>query len=112
MNQNKKIISIGDINEVFANLNEAAHIKPSDKVKINLKEIKSSKTYKHLSQKYKDFVKDHVEDIFTVELDENFPTGHIVSLKEDATEPKWLFFIGNLIKVKNAGMQQTNAKEE
>lgn len=112
MKWNKKIISTGDINDVFANLSEATHIKLGDKVRINLKEIKASETYKCLSQKYKDFVESHTEDVFTVELNENFPTGHIVNLKEDTTKPKWLFFIGNLIKVEDASIQQMDTKEE
>lgn len=69
-----------------------------DRVKLNLKVIQSHPDYKRLSEKYKNFVVENADTVFTVRLD---PRGgnlnNVVSLKEDPAG--WLFWTGDLIKV-------------
>ena len=74
------------------------NISDGDRVKLNLKVIQSHPDYKRLSEKYKNFVLENADTIFTVRLD---PRGgdlnNVVSLKEDSAG--WLFWTGDLIKV-------------
>ena len=63
------------------------------KVKLDVDKILSTKQRRHLSQKYIDFV-------FTVEYESRFgDEPSIVLLKEDDTDPKWLWWAGELIAV-------------
>jgi hypothetical protein len=70
------------------------------KVKLDNANIQSHPDYPRLTEKYRSWVEGHSEDIFTVEYDpkyQNNPT--LVCLKEDETPRKWLFWIGDLIRV-------------
>lgn len=67
------------------------------KVKLNIKEIKSHPNYKNLVDKYHDFIDSAQDKIFTVEYDANKKDKPlVVCLKEDASVPKWLFWVGEL----------------
>ena len=69
-----------------------------DKVKLNMKAIQSHPDYNRLSDKYKSFVTENVDTIFTVQFDPRSGNlNAIVSLKEDST--RWLFWVGDLTKV-------------
>lgn len=75
-----------------------------DKVKLNTSRIKShpdySKNIDFNKQNYHNFIDANDGKVFTVEYDPkhtNNPT--LFCLKEDETDPKWLWWTGDLIKV-------------
>ena len=73
-------------------------ISDGDKVKLNIQVIQSHSDYNKLSEKYKRFVVENENTIFTVQLDSRGGNlNNVVSLKEDSTG--WLFWTGDLIKV-------------
>lgn len=83
----------------FANTNYT--ILEGTTVKLNVKQIKSRPDYIRMRDTYKEFVESNIDNIFTVEYDEKKKDEPIlVCLKEDPTEVKWLFWIGDLIIVK------------
>lgn len=69
------------------------------KVKINYKRIASEKDYLKRQKKYRKFLEENKNKVFTVEYDRNHPDGKMVCLEEDTTEPKWLFTSYDLIPV-------------
>lgn len=70
------------------------------KVKLDVEKILSKKQVRHLSQKYIDFVNAHKDDVFTVLYTDKFGDNpDIVMLEEDPSDPKWLWWTGELIKV-------------
>jgi len=76
-------------------------IDAGSKVKFKYEQIINGVDYKRLSQKYKDFVEKNKDKEFTV-LIENTKIHNkykLVSLVEDKTDPKWLFWVGDLIRV-------------
>lgn len=75
-------------------------LKEGQRVKLNVDKIKNHPDWDKLTKKYRNWVELHKEDIFTVEYDKNHqdkPT--LVCLQEDSSEPKWLFFVGDLIEI-------------
>jgi hypothetical protein len=75
-------------------------ISEGTKVKLNTNQMKSHPDYKNLVPKYRDWVEDNQDKIFTVIYDENKKNKPVlVCLKEDTTNPKWLFWTGDLIIV-------------
>lgn len=68
-------------------------IAEDEKVKLNIETIKTRQNYERMSNKYKEFVDSNADTVFTAHVER--PT--LISLKE---EPKWLFWCGDLIKVK------------
>lgn len=75
-------------------------IPPESKVKLNYNQIVSRNDYKKLKQSYKDFVENNKETIFTTNNSEDISkTAKLVSLKEDEADPKWLFWVGDLMLV-------------
>lgn len=64
-----------------------------ERVKLNIETIKARQNYERMSDKYKEFVETNADTIFTAHVER--PT--LISLKE---EPKWLFWCGDLIKVR------------
>ena len=80
-------------------LKEAAEAEPmpeGQKGKLNVSKILVNENV--LKPAYKDFVRAHADDVFTVEkAAEGY--NHIVSLVEDTTEPKWLWKTTDLIAV-------------
>lgn len=64
------------------------------KVKINRKRIEEVQT---LSPKFKSWLDENEDKIFTVEKDNQVRYGFQVCLKEDKTTPKWLFEDKNLV---------------
>lgn len=63
-----------------------------DKVRLNVKRIKSQKDYPKMNPRYREFVEANENTVFTVHNEREI----LVSLKE---QPEWLFWSGNLIKV-------------
>lgn len=66
-----------------------------DKVKLDIEAIKKHSDYSKLTERYRNFVNDHVDDIFTIVCDKGRQnTNTLVCLAEDPD--KWLFWTGNL----------------
>lgn len=63
-----------------------------EKIKLNLKNITSRANYDNMSDKYKIFVNENENTIFTAHVEKP----NLISFAE---EPKWLFWSGDLIKV-------------
>lgn len=64
-----------------------------EKFKLDIDKIKARKNYDNMTDNYKQFIDSNADTIFTAFVDK----GHLVSAKED---PRWLFWSGDLIKVK------------
>lgn len=82
---------------------ELANIHIGDKVKLDYENIIQDVSYPNFSTEYKQWIEKNKNNIFTVIGDEKFKPNQsqfssIVSLREDNTDPKWLFSTMNLIK--------------
>lgn len=73
-----------------------------DKVRIKTEEIvnRIETTGATYVQEFVDFIKENTHKIFTVEYDEKHKDGLMVCLKEDIRPIKWLFWEGDLEKIK------------
>lgn len=75
-------------------------LKEGSKVKINVEKIKKEKNYNKRNPNWKNFIENNIDKIFTVEYDFNKKDNPgLVCLKEDQNNPKWLFYIGDLIQI-------------
>jgi len=71
-------------------------------VKLNIKQMKSHPDYMRLTQKRRDWVESHLDDVFTVEYPNSEERNPVwVCLKEDKSDPKWFFWTGDLTKINN-----------
>ena len=69
-----------------------------DQVKLNVKKIQKHPDYKRLNPRYKQFVEENADKIFTASVgDENGSIPNTVGLKE--SEDTWLCWVGDIIKV-------------
>lgn len=69
-----------------------------DRVKLNLKKIQSHKDYDRLNPRYKRFVEENADVVFTACVESGKrKIPNTVGLKE--SEDNWLFWVGDLIKV-------------
>jgi hypothetical protein len=94
----KKIASILSLREKF---NPPNDLPEGTKVQLDIDKMKKHPDYNRLTQKYRDWVNAHISDIFTVRFDDATKTNPmLVSLEEDTTDPRWLFWTGDLKKVK------------
>ena len=92
-----EILKLIEIQEIAAS---KKFLKEGDRVKLNINNIKSHVDYDKLTNEYKQWVNTHKADIFTVEYDKKFKENpSIICLKEDATEPKWLFHEKDLNRI-------------
>ncbi|RKJ76635.1 hypothetical protein D7X33_14065 [Butyricicoccus sp. 1XD8-22] len=67
--------------------------------------------YPNLSEKYREFVETHEDDVFTVVFDERHgENSPLVCLKEDPCG--WLFWTGNLIKVGKSDAEDSDERAE
>lgn len=75
------------------------------KVKLDIKQIKSHPDYSIKTEKYRNWIEKNQDKIFTVEYDKDKSINpkYQVCLKEDVTKPKWLFWTGELIEVSDDG---------
>lgn len=73
-------------------------IKAGDKVQLNLSAIVNRPGYDKMLPAYRRFCEESEGKIFTAEYDKNVRQS-MVCLAEDTTSPKWLFWIGDLVKV-------------
>ena len=70
-------------------------------MRLKVNQIKShpdySKNIDYNKQQYHDFIDTNGNEVFTVEYDKNKKdSSTLVCLKEDTTDPKWLFWVGDL----------------
>lgn len=75
---------------------KAQHLEDGQKVKINVDKILARKS--KFQQRYIDYLKEHRNQVFTVEHCEG-EYSFIVQLVEDDTEPKWFWHVDDLIVV-------------
>lgn len=73
---------------------DAQVISEDEKVMLDINAITSRKNYERMSDKYKEFVNGNSDKVFTAHVEHQ----NLISFKE---EPRWLFWSGDLIKVKN-----------
>lgn len=79
---------------------KSTSLKEGDKVKLNYEVIVNDINYKTKTIKYKNFIEENKETVFTVEYDQKYKKNPwLVCLKEDITQPKWLFIANDLIKI-------------
>ena len=87
----------------FIEIKERIHSKGSlnegDKVKLDIEKIKSHPDWGKMQKSYKQFVEGNNNVIFTVKYDDKYPNHSIVCLNEDATDPQWLWWEGDLKKI-------------
>ena len=89
----KKGVSETDA-RAYLTTQDGSEIKEGDKVKLNIYKIKSSPDYQIMNPKYKSFIEENKDTVFTA----HYERETLISFVE---EPKWLFWRGNLIKVNN-----------
>lgn len=79
-------------------------IAPGDKVTLDVVAMMDDPDWLNYRQDYKDFVIGHANEVFTVS-DEMESKGayELASLEEDESDPKRLFYVGHLKKVKGDG---------
>jgi len=106
----KKGLSNNEAKEVLERyLHPTISLYEGTKVKINYEEMTSHPDWPKLNPRLRDFVESHKDDIYTVEYDpvkknNNAPDKRsMVCLKEDETNPKWLFFASDLIIADQTG---------
>ena len=77
------------------------YIPEGTKVKIDVEKLQKEKTYNKRNVKWREFIENNKDTVFTVEYDENKKDNpKMVCLKEDTSPVKWLFFVGDLIVLK------------
>ena len=75
-------------------------IHAGSKVKLKYDQMVARKDWASLNKKYKDFVESNKEKELTVVIDEKVhDMFKMVSLEENTMEPKFLFWVGDLIPV-------------
>lgn len=68
-----------------------------DRVQLNMEAITGDPNWPGKTEAYQRFCLDNAHHIFTVEFDvRHKEKPSLVCLAEDTTEPKWLFFVGDL----------------
>ena len=74
-----------------------------EKVKLDFERLANYKDYEKLSDRYKEFIENNRSAVFTVEFDpyrkehNTKDKENLVQLVEDTSNPKWLFWAGDLI---------------
>lgn len=104
--QAKKMVYLQDIRE---GNKEGSRLTDGTAVKIDVSRCLAVKGDKEKNPKYVEFVKANAGRVFHVQHQADKPDSSIVELLEDLTEPKWLFWEGDLIKIKEElnGCNQT-----
>ena len=73
-------------------------LQEGDVVRLNYDAIVNAPAYAQRSEAYRTFVEENRDRDFTVMYDEKHTSGRVVLLAEDPTEPKWLWWSGDLIR--------------
>lgn len=102
-NKNKIDTSINLMRNVKGQVNrDGLSIPEGTKVQFNIKKMKEHPDWDRLEPRYREFVEQNKDTVFTVEYDEQYPKEPLwVCLTEDTNPIKWLFYIGDLKIVKH-----------
>lgn len=78
-------------------------LKPGDRVRIDIEKFRQDKNYNAYTDRYKRFMEQNKDNIYTVEFEEGIKTPHptLVQFAEDMSDPKWLFNVNHLVKVED-----------
>lgn len=95
LNVRQVLQDFSTIQKVKSALESGWQFQPGDKVQLNLSTIKGHPDYDKKVPAYKEFCEQNVNRIFTVEYAKGLNPS-VVCLAEDKTDPKWLFWIGDL----------------
>ena len=99
--QIQKEIDKSLIKKMFIYFKENTYIPEGTKVKIDVEKLQKEKTYNKRNVKWREFIENNKDTIFTVEYDRDKKDNpKMVCLKEDTSPVKWLFFVGDLIVIK------------
>ena len=82
-------------------------LKPGDKVMLDWVKITEDPDWENFKPEYQKFVEENAGKIFTLskEVKAQGPWA-FVSFEEDETDPKWLFYLGYVKKVKDNNIKQ------
>jgi hypothetical protein len=93
--------SVSNIAKLKQKLDSVPRIAEGEKVRLNVKSILSDPDYEKKQDRWKQFVQDNKDAIFTVEWDDRHRDNPVlVCLKEDPSPLKWLWWVGDLEVVK------------
>lgn len=105
----KKKIDRGEVNidKVQQAILDLAELRASeygisngDKVKLNYEKIVSDVNYKDMNDEWKQWIEEHKDIELTVKFDDKHSKNRLFcEFEEDTNETKWLFFVGDLIKI-------------
>lgn len=88
-----------------------------EKVTLDYNRIISYPDWKQMREDYRNWVTEHKNDIFTVEFDplkkerQTADYNSLVQFAEDETNPKWLFWAGDLIPVEGQTRPDTDKEK-
>lgn len=85
-----------DVADRFINPEKPQEIPERQKVRLNYSKITGRKDYPRMQDRYRVFVEEHQNDVFTVEYDKTRKDNTFVCLAEDPGEVKWLWWAGDL----------------
>lgn len=83
-----------------------------ERVTLNYDAIVKSPTYAQRPEAYRAFVEENRDREFTVAYDEKHTSGRMVVLAEDPTEPKWLWWSGDLTKTAKESVSDSSAEND
>lgn len=94
-------MAVHKIAEFINDIGQNAHdeLSDGDKVKLNTKRIIGRKEFGRLQREYQEFVRSNSDTVFTVHITKRSKGGFPVMV-ELVESPKWLFWSGDLIRVK------------
>lgn len=84
----------------FKDVLDEPPLREGDKVRLNVPQITARKDYTHKQAEYREFVEQNGSVIFTVRYYRK-KQGSFPALVEFQEDPKWLFWVGDLIRVED-----------
>ena len=105
----KKAINRGKINidkaqkaftEILQEKVNAFGINQGDKVKLDYEKLTNDPNFSRMNEEWKKWIEEHKNTKLTVDFDENHVKNKLFCVfEEDESEVKWLFYVGDLIKL-------------
>ena len=89
-----------------------SNLQAGDKVKIRVDHIKESVNYKNYSERYREFIEAHKDDVFTLEEVDDKRLQNIFQFVEDENDPKWMFCGIDLQKVEEPKEEHAEETED
>ena len=84
-------------------IEDKIRVQDGDKVRINVPGLRQSKMWSHLQAEYREFVEKSADSVFTARVYQRRDGQNSKTLVWFEEEPKWLFWMGDLIVVENGG---------